>query len=71
MVKMANKSAINWKRLNVQAFLTANKEEYDLNNEDNSTVKSNKVPGYAFLQLTKEEVVGCLVTRQRFEKHAR
>ena len=49
---------VHWKRADVQAFLDANKDAYDLDDEDLEIVKSNKLAGKALLQLTKEELLG-------------
>ena len=47
---------VHWKRADVQAFLDANKDAYDLDDEDLEIVKSNKIAGIALLQLTEEKL---------------
>ena len=47
---------VHWKRADVQAFLDANKDAYDLDDEDIEIVKSNKLAGRALLQLTEEKL---------------
>ena len=51
---LKNKVLARWKRPDVLSFLEANKEEYDLDDEDIDAIRRNKVSGLDFLELTRE-----------------
>jgi len=56
--KLTNKRPHKWKRADVLEFLIANKDEYDLDDQDIKIIERNRVSGPDFLTLTKKDLHG-------------
>jgi len=54
---LINRNPKWWKRADVLAFLNANKEKYDLVDDDIDKIRKNNVTGLVLLGLTEEKLV--------------